>query len=242
VTAQDHTRYEEDVGAYLLGALSDLERQAFEGHLAGCSRCQEEVELLRPAADALPRSVTPLAAPPTLKRSLMEVVAAEARERSGVPARASLRERLRELVPELPRLRPAVAAGAAAFLLAVGIAGGIGVSKLVSGDETRTLSASVDHSRMPMASARLVLPDKGSDGGILRVHGLPSLGSNRTYQAWVQQDGEVIPGPVFGVRRDGSGAAAIPDDLDHADRVMVTREPRGGARAPSERPILTVTL
>jgi hypothetical protein len=58
----------------------------------------------------------------------------------------------------------------------------------------------------------------------------------------VQQDGEVIPGPVFGVRRDGSGAAAIPDDLDHADRVMVTREPRGGARAPSEKPILTVTL
>jgi anti-sigma-K factor RskA len=242
MSGQDHSRYEQDVGAYLLGALSDLERQAFEGHLAGCSRCQEDVELLRPAAEALPRSVTPLAPPPTLKRSLMEVVEGEARERSGAQPRTSLGERLRQLVPELPRLRPAMAWGAAAFILAVGIAGGFGVSRLVSGGETRTVSASVDHSRVPMATARLVLPDKGNDGGILHVHGLPSLGSDRTYQAWVQQDGEVIPGPVFGVRRDGSGAAAIPDDLDNANRVMVTREPRGGARAPSEKPILTVTL
>jgi anti-sigma-K factor RskA/putative zinc finger protein len=242
MSAQDHTRYEQDVGAYLLGALSDLERQAFESHLAACSRCQEEVELLRPAADALPRSVTPLPAPPTLKRSLMRVVEAEARERAGGRARASLGERVRRLLPELRGTRPAVAWGVAAVLLAVGVAGGVGVSKLASGGETQTLNASVDHRRVPLASARLVLPDEGRDGGILRVHGMPSLGSDRTYQAWVQQDGEVIPGPVFGVRRDGSGAAAIPDDLDHASRVMVTREPRGGARAPSEKPILTVKL
>jgi hypothetical protein len=35
---------------------------------------------------------------------------------------------------------------------------------------------------------------------------------------------------------------AVPEDLSDADAVMVTREPRGGSRAPSEQPILTVTL
>ena len=30
MTARDHTHYREDIGAYLLGALTDLERQAFE--------------------------------------------------------------------------------------------------------------------------------------------------------------------------------------------------------------------
>ena len=59
-----------------------LEREAFESHLAGCARCREEVERLRPAAEALPRSVTPLGPPPSLKASLMEEVEGEARERA----------------------------------------------------------------------------------------------------------------------------------------------------------------
>ena len=55
--------------------------------------CRDEVDRLRPAADALPRSVQPLAAPPSLKASLMAVVEAEARERAGTerPARAASR-------------------------------------------------------------------------------------------------------------------------------------------------------
>ena len=43
----DHTRYQDDIGAYLLGALNDLERQAFERHLTGCSECRDELERLR---------------------------------------------------------------------------------------------------------------------------------------------------------------------------------------------------
>ena len=40
----EHVRHQDDVGAYLLGALNDLERQAFERHLRGCAECQEELE------------------------------------------------------------------------------------------------------------------------------------------------------------------------------------------------------
>jgi hypothetical protein len=35
---------------------------------------------------------------------------------------------------------------------------------------------------------------------------------------------------------------AVPDDLSGAQAVLVTREPRGGSRAPSEEPILSVPL
>jgi anti-sigma-K factor RskA len=240
VSSQEHDRYELDVGAYLLGALDELETKAFERHLVTCARCLEDVERLRAAANALPRSVTPLTPPPTLKRSLMDVVHEEAREAAGRPRR-SVRERLAALVPSPTRVRPAVAWGAAAVILAVGIAGGFGVARIGGGQE-RTVSAAVDHKRVPFANARLVLPDEGRHGAILRVHGLPNLSSNRVYQVWIQEDGEIIPGPVFGVRQDGSGAAAVPEDLGEADAVMVTREPRGGARAPSEKPIVRVTL
>jgi anti-sigma-K factor RskA/putative zinc finger protein len=243
VTATDHARYADDPGAYLLGALGEHERQAFEAHLAVCAECRQEVDRLRPAAEALPRSVTPLAAPPTLKRSLMEVVEQEAAERRPARVRRPLRQRLTDLVPSFAGARPAVAWVSAAVLLAIGIAGGVGIGQLVSGeDEARTVSASVDRSRVPNGSASLVVPAGGRDGAILRVHGLPRLGPKRVYQVWVQRGHEVIPGPTFLPRADGSGAAAVPDSVDDADAVMVTREARGGAPAPGEDPIVRVRI
>jgi anti-sigma factor RsiW len=241
MNTRDHERHADDAAAYLLGALNDLERQAFEAHLAVCAECREQTDALRPAAGALPRSVTPLAAPPGLKRSLMEVVHGEAAERAPQSERRSLRERLADALPAFGA-RPALAWAGAAFLLAVGVAGGVGIGELASGgnEGARTLSASIDHTRAPSASASLVVPGSGHNGAILRVHGMPQAGPRRVYQVWLQRGREVIPGPTFVPRKDGSGAAAVPDAVDHADAVMVTRERLGGAASPSEQPILSV--
>lgn len=245
MNASDHTRYADDCGAYLLGALNDLERQAFEAHLAVCSDCRREVNNLRPAADALPRSVTPLAAPPGLKVSLMEVVEREAAERRPARARRSLGERLGALVPSLARVRPAFALAGAVLLLAIGVAGGVGIGLLGSGDDgpaDRTLSASVDHTRLPSASARLVAPAGGDKGAILEARGLPSPRGDRVYQVWIRRGNEVTPGPTFLPRSNGSAAAAVPDSLKRVDEVMVTREHRGGAPAPTEQPVMRVSV
>ena len=43
----DHATYRDEVGAYLLGALSDVDRASFEGHLVDCADCRNEVERLR---------------------------------------------------------------------------------------------------------------------------------------------------------------------------------------------------
>jgi anti-sigma-K factor RskA len=244
VTVRDHDTHAESVGAYLLGALSDFEREAFERHLKACSACRDEVERLRPAADALPRSVMPVAPPPSLKDSLMETVQREARERAGgrEPVARRLRGRLGRLSPALTRMRPAVAWASAAFILAVGILAGFGITRIGSGDDVRTIAAKVDASRIPFGSASVVVSGGGEHGAILRVHGLPDLDSNRVYQAWILRRGEVVPEPTFEVGANGDGAAAVPDDLKGARAVLVTREPRGGSRAPSERPLLRADL
>lgn len=243
MSASEHAHYADDCGAYLLGALGEHERQAFEAHLAVCAECRLQVDLLRPAANALPRSVTPLSPPPGLKRSLMEAVEQDVAERQPAPARP-LSERLAGLVPSFAGVRPALAWTSAAFLLAVGIAGGIGIGQLVSGDDGggKTLSASVDGSRAPSASASLVVPAGDREGAILRVHGLPPLGPSRVYQVWLQRGQEVIPEPTFLPGKNGSGAAAVPDSLKGAKAVMVTRERRGGAPVPTETPIIRVKL
>jgi hypothetical protein len=237
VTARDHTSYREEIGAYLLGALTDLERQAFERHLAGCAECRGEIERLRPAADALPHSVEQVEPPPTLKASLMEVVEREALERPGAPARR--RPALLWRRPSFAGIRPALVGGA----LALGLVAGFGVAQLAGGGEdARTVVATVDESRVPLASGRLRIAGDGEDGAILRVQGMPSLDEDRVYQAWVQRDGTVVPQPTFEVGEDGGGAVAVPDDVSDAEAVLVTREARGGARAPSERPLIRVPL
>jgi anti-sigma factor RsiW len=238
VSARDHTEYREEIGAYLLGALTDLERQAFERHVAGCAECRDELERLRPAADALPRSVEQVEPPPGLKTSLMEVVESEARERSGAPA-ARRRSPRRIRLPSLAGFRPALVAAA----LALGLVAGFGVAQLAGGDDdARTVAATVDEGRLPDASGSLRIQGDGEDGAILSVQGMPPPGGDRVYQAWVQRDGTVVPQPTFEVGADGGGAVAVPDDLSGAGAILVTREARGGARAPSERPLIRVPL
>jgi hypothetical protein len=243
MTDRDHTSYREEIGAYLLGALTDLERQAFEQHLVRCAECLAEIEELRPAADALPRSVEQVEPPPSLKTSLMEIVEREAREAaagegeqwSAPPTRPRppLRERLR-----VPALRPAFVMAA----LVVGLVAGFGVAQLGGDDGGRTVVATVDQSRIPQGSGDLRVEGEGDDGAILRVSGMPELGGEQVYQAWVQRGGMIIPQPTFEVGPDGSGAVAVPEDLSDAAAVLVTREQRGGASAPSEEPILSVPL
>jgi anti-sigma-K factor RskA len=239
MSAPDHSLYQEDVGVYLLGAMTELETQAFERHMAHCPSCRDEVERLRPAADALPRAVEQLVPPPTLKASLMEVVEQEAEGRAEDPPRpARPRRSLVERLGSLPGLRPVLVAGA----LALGVAAGFGVARLSEEDESRTVVATVDERRIPEASARLQLQGEGDDGAILRVRGMPTLDRNRVYQAWVLRDGTIVPQPTFEVGDNGGGAVAIPEDLSDAEQVLVTREQRGGARAPTEEPILAVRL
>ena len=232
----DHATYRDEVGAYLLGALTDAERSAFEDHLAGCPECRHELERLRPAAEVLPRSVEQVEPPASLKRSLMEVVDREARAAgTAEPARTrrSLTERLSGL---LRPIRPVAVAG----VLAAGLLIGFAVAQLGGGDDGRTVVASVDHNKLPDASGRLTVHDDGE--ATLEVRGMPSPGAGRVYQAWVQRDGMVEPQPTFEVGADGAGAVAVPEDVSGAQAVLITREPRGGSRAPSEKPILTVPL
>jgi anti-sigma factor RsiW len=238
MSARDHAEYREEIGAYLLGALTDLERQAFERHVAGCAECRDELERLRPAADALPRSVEQVEPPPGLKTSLMEVVESEARERSGAPAARRREPRRRIRRPSLAGFRPALVAAA----LALGLVAGFGVAQLGGDDDARTVAATVDDARLPDASGTLQIQGDGEKGAILTLHGMPPAGGERVYQAWLQRDGTMVPQPTFEVRADGGAAVAVPEDLSGAEAVLVTREARGGARAPSEQPLIRVPL
>jgi anti-sigma-K factor RskA/putative zinc finger protein len=215
----DHARHSDDIGAYLLGALSDLERQAFERHLAGCGDCQEEVARLRPAAEALPSSVEQVDPPTGLKARLMAEV-----------------ERDSNVVELRPRSRRPMRLMAVAATLLLGLAIGFGVAQL-GGDDTRTVTATIAKA-MPQAGGELEIAD---DGATLRLNDMPDLGGARVYQVWLQHGDRLVPARAFEVGRSGMRSVELPDVGD-ADGVFVTREARRGAQVPSEDPIVSVPL
>jgi anti-sigma-K factor RskA len=216
-------RFRDDIAAYLLSALGEAETREIELHLDGCEECRRELNRLRVAADALPRSVEPIAPPPALKRELMRAVAGEGRRRGASPA-----EWLRRLLA-VPRLQ--LAWGAAAVVLALGVAIGWAATRTT----TRVVSASV---AVPGASARLVIPP--GSGAILRVSGMPGPAPGRIYEMWLERGGRTLPSSLFSVGASGSGAAAIPGSLDGVTRVLVTSERAGGAARPTGAPLIVV--
>ena len=226
---KDHEEYQESIGAYLLGALPELEAEVFERHVMGCAACREELERLRPAAEALPRAVPQLAAPPGLKEAIMADV------RGPAPARRRL-SRLRLPGMRLPILRPATAWVSAAVILLAGLAAGYGIGALSDDGDPRVVAAEVDRSRLPGAAATLLAPD--DDGAaVLSAQG---LARDQVYVVWVKRGDEVIYESSFNARPDGSAKAAI-ESIEGVDSVMVTRERSTAVSAPGEAPVIAVS-
>jgi anti-sigma-K factor RskA len=233
MNTRDHISYREEIGAYLLGALTDQELQAFEQHLEGCAECREEVERLRPAAEVLPRAVEQVEPPPSLKASLMKVVETEARERpEAAPARRPFWERFMPRVP-----RPALAAAAA---LALGLLAGLGVAQL-GGDDGRTVTAMLTGPQAQGASAELEID---GDTATLVANGLEGPPQGRVFKVWVVRRGQQSPNPnaVFLPTQDGSADVPVQGQLEEGDQVLVTSERDAQAQAPEGRPFIAATV
>jgi anti-sigma-K factor RskA len=214
----------ENLAPYALGALEEPAAVDLAAHLEDCERCSSELRWLRPALEVLPEAVEQLPPPPDLRRRLMEAVREDAAGRA--PARPRTRRR---------RLRLGPATALAMVMIVAAGAIGYGLRD-DGGGQTRTVSVAA----VPTGStARIEF--RGGEA-TLQVQHVPPLPSGSVYQVWVARGGTVVPSSVFKPSADGSAAAAIPEALHGAERVMVTREPGTGSTVPSSAPIYTATL
>jgi anti-sigma-K factor RskA len=246
MNAEHEDRWVDAAGAYVLHAMADDEAVAYAEHLRGCPDCRQEVERLKMAADALPLSAAQMSPPPELKSRIMSIVDAEAELLRAAGARADepegepapRRRRIAVLRPGWWSVRPGLALGGAAAVLALGALGGIlGGSALRGGDETRTVVA-----RTAPAGAKVKMIVRGDGHSTLVAQRLPAPGKGRVYQVWLQT-GDRAPTPtnaLFQTRSDGSASVVVPSSLKGIDQVLVTSEPEGGSRTPSRDPILSV--
>ena len=206
----------EDVAAYALGALEPEHARAFKRHLAECELCTTDLASLQPAVAALPASADPVDPPPHLKKRIMAVVEAEAKERRAVEA-----PRRRESRFTLRILAPVAAVAAAAILAVLMVTGG--------GEDTQTITAK---KKPPGTNVELRMED---GHGSLVVDGMLPPEDGRVYQVWKKR-GSAAPEPtdaLFTPRSDGHASVVVPGDMKGVDQVLVSTEPVGGSKRPT---------
>ncbi len=245
--AEDHDRWADSTGAYLLDALPDDERSGFEVHLDRCTFCREEVDFLRVASDALPAAVPQMAPPPELRGRIMAVVEREAQllqaAKPETPAATQAAAPRLERAPWWRRLsfaplKPALAIAAVALVL-VGALGGA----LIAGDDgpvpVRTVAGQAE---TPGTAVRLVV---SGDQGRLEADRLPRPPEGRVYQVWIKRVGREQPEPtdaLFVPAADGRAATGVPGSLEGVEAILVTDEPAGGSPAPTGKLALSAPL
>jgi anti-sigma-K factor RskA len=246
-----HEQLGDQAGLYVLGALTSLERQAFEAHLAVCAICAADVRALTPDTDALGEMVPAAEPSADVRRQLLSRI-----NRINQP-RASSGSWL---------------AAAAAVALAIGL--GAYAAQLrgrVSTLETRLREATLraQASDRQLADARrtafeaqstvavLVVPDLAridlagqpaapsaaarafwsrSRGLVFSASNLPAPPPGRTYQLWVLT-AQTAPISAGVLKPDVNGRVNTifntPPDLPKPVAMAVTLEPDGGEAAPT---------
>lgn len=230
-----HERWQDDLAAYVLGALDHDEARELERHMEGCERCQAGLRWLMPAINALPESIEQAEPPSSLRTKVIGEVRRDAAEQSQSWRRrfsAALRGSGRGPVA----LRPAL--GMLAVLLVAVVAGyaiGSGGSEESGGGST-FLSG-----KAPGVVAKVVR-DEGESDGTLHLANVDPLHDDHVLEAWIQRDGEVTPvRSLFAPDDEGNATTALPS-MKGVEAVMVTIEPPGGSELPTSDPIATVAM
>jgi Anti-sigma-K factor rskA, C-terminal len=235
----DHDRWADASGSYVLGAMPDAEAVGFVAHLQLCAACRAEVAELEPAANVLPASVTPVAAPATIGDRVMADVRREAQLLAAAGEGA-------DRAPDAPPARarrawyrwPAPALVAAALL--VGLVVGLGVSGVIGGSDTRTITATASGAAAG-TQARLIMDDGRA---ILTVSHMPQPGAGKVYEVWLKPSGGE-PQPtqsLFSPRANGNASVAVPAAASQMESVLVTVEPDGGSDQPTGPPVLSARV
>ena len=232
----EHDRWADAAGAYLLAAMPEHERAAFEEHLAVCGVCRDDVDELRVASDALPGSAPQVEPPPELRDRIMSIVRREAELLAAAGPEAD-----RAPAPPAPKRgwmtgwlrRPSFAVPVMAGLLAAAVfAGALAGGAFRDDTKVKTISAQV-FAGDKTADARLELH---RDSTRLVAEHLPAPPPGRVYQVWLKRDGVKDPQPtnaLFRVRGDGEASVDVPGNMKGVQQVLVTDEPDGGSEKPT---------
>jgi anti-sigma factor RsiW len=228
------TGIHELTAGYALDALDPDERRAFEEHLEGCERCQEELEAFWEVGATLAVAAAGPAPSDALRGRVLS--AARAEPQVVVP-----------FAPRRSRIVPALA-GVAAVAAVVALAVGIWATQLSSDlDETRLALERQREAAALLADpgSRTVALDAGEgrlvvgpDGrAVLVLEDVAPAPEDKTYVAWIIEGETPLAAGAFLGRDATDVVGPLDGTVDAGDVVAVTLED-GLVKAPSTAPIV----
>jgi anti-sigma factor RsiW len=175
MNGSDHTRWSEDLAAYMLGALEPPEAAEYERHLEACEHCQGEMRWFEPALQSLPESVERQEPPPRLRQALIAEARADVAQEQGRERRSLLPDRLRA---RFGTRGLQLATGFAVLAFAIAAVTGYEIGKGGSGADNggRTVLSTSEHG----IDVKMV---REGDGGTLHLAKLHQLVPDRKGQA-----------------------------------------------------------
>jgi hypothetical protein len=231
------------VGAYVMDAVTELERARFSRHLTGCPQCRAEIRELHEAAARLG-------------------TAAAVRPRSELRGQTILAaSRISQLPPATPAPGLAWRRLTALPRAALVTSAVLTASAAVLGVVTQHAIQQLDHSQRQnhMIAAVLGAPDvvvltaKVSTGGtatvmmshlehalVFTAHGLRSLTAAQSYELWLMGPHGDKPVGLLTATGGGMSGPAIVSGLGAGDMIGLTVEPATGSPRPTSAPIVLI--
>ncbi|MBG6064745.1 anti-sigma factor [Micromonospora ureilytica] len=225
-------------GAYVLDAVDDVERAAFERHLAECEPCRDEVAELRETVARLADETDVEATPAALRERTLAQVARTPQLRVSAAGAGGGRR--------AGRWRQLTVAAAAAVLLAGGASA---VTWTVSNDRISDEQASSAQARQIAAvldapdarvferplqpgGAATVVVSRDRDRGVVLLRDLPAPGAGRIYELWLIRGSE--PRKVGQLAEGDRASTMVIGPVADAGTFGVSNEPVGGSVTPTQ--------
>jgi anti-sigma-K factor RskA len=238
-------------GAYVVDALDDDERQAFETHLPGCRDCQAEVASLREAA-ALMADDAALTPPPSLRASVLAGISTVRPLPPEVPESPVEAPASAVVVPlhRRRRFRAATLAAAAAVLAIIGVGAVVQpwqdqnppvasispADRVLAADDATHASINFDD-----GSKATVVRSLSEGKAVLVTRDMAAPPSGKTYEVWFQDHtGHMVPAGLM--TSPGDNKVLLDGDATKATGVGITVEPAGGSPQPTSNPIALLEL
>lgn len=234
------------VGAYAVDAVDDIERAAFERHLAGCPVCQQEVEGLRETSGLL-GSTEPVAAPDRMREGVLSGIQTI---RPLPPLTTTLQ---REGGRRSRRFRPATLVAAAAAVIALGA--GATVWQQVSDDDTsqaptvteatevdRVLAApdAEEYTRQVNGAEITVVRSPTLNQAVLMAEDMPAAPDGKIYELWLDHGEGFVPA---GLMTGQEEQVLFEGDPGTAVGAGITIEPApDGSKAPTSPAVTSFTF
>ena len=226
------------VGAYAVDALDDVERAAFERHLAECADCRAEVDGLREAASVMGSSVAQEAPGSLRDRVLSDIVTVRPLPPLTVPASQ-----------RAARFRPALVAAAAAVVIAV--ASGVVVAEPWADDSSQGPVTAADRIRaaadaetfqqeLDGGAVATVVRSKSLNQAVLVTHDMPPAPDGKVYELWLNHDG--VGMVAAGLMENGQREVVLEGDPATAVGFGITVEPDGGSKEPTLPAVTTLAF